>query len=178
MWSLFTKPLMTVVLATFFFVTGLVTSVQATSFNWSYEFGDMTTASGMLEGEIDPGDSNLVHVTGIMGVWTGDPLWEVNTISGIGRVTFDGTFLDMFAKGPMNTQIDLRRIKPVFDLDVAFIVGRNGGIVILDQPFVSERWSLTRKTDPIPEPSTIILFGTGMLGLLAWARRKKTLASS
>ena len=46
--------------------------------------------------------------------------------------------------------------------------------VFESEAFDSSSWALTPITsEPIPEPSTLLLFGTGMLGLFAWARRKK-----
>ena len=178
--SLLTKHLITGALAPLLFVTCLVASVHATSFNWSYVFDNGWSIEGMLEAE------------------RGGP-------SGTGREEL--FFIDSgmaTARNPENEIIfDTVDIRGEFSENLSHVVltasdnstPKGGGFfyrgglfarafldnmevrVASDDP-PNQSFLIIEKTDPIPAPSTLLLFSTGMLGLLAWAHRKKTSGTS
>ena len=173
MFSLINKYVLRGTLAPLLFVTCLLTPAQATSFNWSYEFADGTKAEGMLEGTMDPVGSNVVVVTAMMGTWTGDPFWKVDTVDSASNiVTVNGEFFDLIVdnSGDPGDFLVLDKLRQNLGVAILF---NNDILAVADDPLAPERWSLTAKTLDTPAPWTLMLLGgTGMLGLLAWARRR------
>ena len=175
--SFMNKPVVAATLCSMvLFFTTLVASVHATSFNWSYEFGDMTVASGMLEGDNDPSDSNVVVVTAMMGTWTGDASWTVDTVSPVDNiVTKNGEFFNLIVVNDADPSAQLLSLSKFLNSPGIAALINEGSAAAVDDPMAPERWSLTAKTLDTPATWTLMLFGgTGMLGLLAWARRRDT----
>ena len=176
--------------ATVVFFTCLLASVQATSFVWSYIWKSGGVISGTLAGEIDMSDSNRITVSSIMGRYqpkvgfrrdfsTQDIFPNTLTLDGKGNdftareFIFGGTILRalQFLSGP-GPGSDTA----VFQEAIGIM---NPRVTVFEsETFDRSSWAVTPITsEPIPEPSTLLLFGTGMLGLLAWARRKKQSAT-
>ena len=178
--------LITGAVATVVFFTCLPASVQATSFVWSYIWKTGGIFSGTLKGEIDSGDNNMITVSSIMGRYqpkvgfhrdfsTQDIFPNTLTLDGKGNdftareFLFGGTILRalQFSSGPGPGSDTALFQEAVGIMNPRVTVFEN-------EAFDSSSWAVTPITsEPIPEPSTLLLFGTGMLGLLAWARRKK-----
>lgn len=160
----------------------LLTSVHATGFNFKYTFIDGEVFSGMFEGTFR--DSNVVDITAVFDpVYSGDLslVWASDLNIGA-ETSLDGT-TNRFIVGSGTIG---GFIPPI----ASFGQGLLGNVQINpdDDPFPSPAflqnetyfatsWELTEKptSSPIPEPSTMLLFGTGVLGLIGYARRKRTL---
>ena len=182
------------IIASFVLLSCLASAVQAITYNYSYSWNSGGVLAGMLEGTLRD-DDNTVEVTSIMGSYT----------PGNGPAPFDLTYSDVFATGggPALVTLDGSNFNlftgtSLFRNVEFFIHSGFNSSSLFDPPaptpntgvkveaegisatrngwVASERWSLTEKT-AVPEPSTLLLFGTGMLSLLAWARRQKKLAA-
>ena len=166
-------------LAPFVLLAFFTTLAHAVPMNFSYEWETGGRVDGMLEGDIGA-DGNTVEVSSLMGTYTGgrfdltiikDDFPPGNVVSFNGNVmslsTVGSSFIATVFVLVANDPVDPSR-------SLAFLRSSGGprGTELEEEPFNPDRWHLEQKPEVIPEPSTIILFGTGMLGLLAWGRRR------
>ena len=169
--------------AAFVYFTALATSAHAVSFNFSYEWDTGGKVEGMFVGDIQP-DGNTVSVSEVMATYVGgensrtgptSPIPIVSQMSSsTGRATFDGSFVRFGALAPRDI---LLSVSNNFT-EIIFFPGLFINLEVEGEPFDASRWHLELKPDVIPEPSTIILFGIGMLGLILLTHRKKASAAS
>ena len=172
---LFNQHVIRGTLAPFLLVTCLLTPAHATSFNWSYTWATGTEASGMLVGSESRSDPNIIFIDDIMGGISTFPDVRFITNSTANTVSRDGTnmhanIIDIVSVGGFRGFIIVSAINNIATFS-------RFGQVLESEPYRPNSWRLSEKTDPIPEPTTLMLFGTGMLGLIAWARRKKKAAA-
>ena len=175
--------------ALFVLFTVLATSAHAVSFNFSYEWDTGGKVEGMLVGEIES-DGNTVNVSELMATYVGgensrggptppipifSPRPSPTRTPFSGVATFDGNIISINAFDSTRSNISLLLTNNF--TQVLANPGRNSFEAELG-PFNADGWHLEQKQEVIPEPSTIILFGTGMLVLLAWGCRKKMSATS
>ena len=131
----------------------------------------------MLKAERQAHRPNVFEITSGMGVArdaNGDLFHTYNFVFGIFDLSNLHETAEIFARPTIGDQ------SKVFGYSQRTSQVRISEAHVLqafDSPVELSRLSITEKPDPIPEPSTLLLFGTGMLGLLAWARRKKKLAA-
>ena len=166
--------------ATFVYFSVLATSAHAVPFNFSYEWASGGKVEGMFVGDIAP-DGNTVTVSEVMATYfccensgSGLPIFSRRS-SGAGMATFDGSNVAFGGFDPSRSNTLLRVTNEFTEILIS------PGVHSLEaegEPFDASRWHLEQKQEVIPEPRTIILFGTGMLGLLAWAHRKKNLETT
>ena len=159
-------------LAPLVLLTFLATSANATSFKWSYTFESGEVASGTLKGDISQLSPNIINVTEILGTYSGDPEARYTVLRPLfSTVSISGGFMSLVAYDGV-----------IFsDTAMSFGTGSDSSADIVSQgvdlerdiPFNPEAWTITEENPVIPEPSTIMLFGAGMLGLFAAARYRK-----
>ena len=109
--------------------------------------------------------------------------WNMADGQGAGALAFNFNFnttTETFLVGGLSPGLTGQRWNFMANPGVGFISGNSAQSVNIDGTsfgsvsITLRRLTATRKTaPPIPEPSTFLLFGTGMLGLLGYAARRK-----
>lgn len=127
------------------------------------------TITGAPNGAISEFDSLQGNLTAMSFTIGGDP-FDLTNASSVGQVLFLNGQLDfLFYNGgtidkSVNFSLDILGLTYVFD-DVRNGKGSIGTISVVSDP---------PSTSPIPEPSALLLFGTGALGLAGIVSRKLT----
>ena len=123
------------------------TKKQIVDWYWIFPvFGNVTVPDGGEEGAAGIGVGGLLGSYDLtMGTNSFDVAWQNN---------FSAT-LDLYSNGIIQLKISATDGDFYFDKSTLTVHGDNG-------------------TAPVPEPATMLLFGTGLAGLAAVARRRKT----
>ena len=178
------------VVAPFVLLTCLTSVVQATGYNYSYTWNTGGMLSGMLEGTLQ-GDNNTVVVTSIIGSYTGAaPNFNlvhsgVFWFTGTPFVTLDGSAFDLHSGTNVFQNVEFLITStfnsaqvwnpPSLNINLPPLPVENEGISPgLNGWVAADHWEISE----VPEPTTFMLFGTGMLGLLGWQARRRKQAHS
>ena len=169
------KQVFLIPLAGLLVMSVFVTTVQATSYDWSYTWASGGVLSGLLEGDLQP-DLNTVLVASTSGVsYSSDASLDFGPSQVGAVVTLDGGVGMRFK----NNVVDLGDAgftveNALFTWARISVAGETANREF--ETYDASHWEMTEVTgSPVPEPSTMLLFGTGVLGLIGYRRRRKTL---
>ena len=136
-------------------------SIQDQSGDWYGRYDTTDGLNGSMSKWLDSGDITILHLTGIDSSLT-NLFFYMQDPSDVGAITSVGTstFLHDFSSNIYPGQSD----------GSSFFVGitLNAGETL--NGFGLDDFSTVA---PVPEPTTMLLFGTGLVGLSRFARKKK-----
>ena len=162
----------------------MVNASHAVLFNFEYTFNSNQTLTGMLEGDIQA-DGDTVIVSSVMNVEYSRlpslvfPELNPRTVSIFGDffASFSGNNMFLIASPsgpagtPQNPSWDILNNSPIISPPRVRIVDDASPTPNQQEfeTFATERWSLVDKSaSPVPVPSAFLLFGTGLISLVAW----------
>ena len=95
---------------------------------------------------------------------TTSPQFDVNSTLSVTSVSGDSTFVNDFPKGS-TAEVDFTIANPTSGLTLTDLAGKTAG--------TSESFSFSAgQVTPVPEPGTLALFGSGLIGVAGLIRRK------
>ena len=176
-----TKKFSMIVVLMALYVVGTALVAQAALFNFSYVYDSSgSIIAGMLEGDIQSDMDTVIVSSVTMASINGAPIPTIRVDSAIEliqggpdltpQVSISGNVMDLL------TCDDIL----FCNLGIAFanppIPGFGGAFDFLmntDSTFVTANWLLAEK-NPVPAPSAMLLFGSGLAGLFGWRYRHTT----
>ena len=153
-------------------------AAHADTFDWS-----LTGPSASLGGFPETGSGSLTatlvtgnewEITSITGTLGGSTITGLTNYGGADNLLFpSSTLLDTSGLGvetANGTELDIFSFYAPGSTDIT--PGNNYGEIVSVGGFGVGTFSLTDTTSPVPEPSTLLMLGTGLLGAAGVARRK------
>ncbi len=170
---------------------GLTLSAQAIEFNISWTGSNNYTMTGMFgyndslinTGAIDGSDIDFLMIEGFLnGGSIGT--WDLADGLGVGAYVFNFNFdtdTETFLVGGNSAGLSGQAWNIFANPGFGFGSGntnqaftQNGGVIVPSLlPISQSTLVATQKgTAPIPEPSTMLLLGTGLVGIIAWRKKQ------
>lgn len=147
-------------------------SIQNQSGDWYGRYDTTDGLNGSMNQWLDSGDITLLHLTGIDSALT-NLFFYMQDPSDVGATTNVGvsTFLHDFSSNIYSGQSDGASFFVGITLDAGEILNElSWKISTINDGFGVDNFSTVA---PVPEPATMLLFGTGLIGLSRIARKKK-----
>jgi hypothetical protein len=135
-------------------------NVQALDYFFSFDIGVPDLQLDLLDFRADGGA--LAGATAVLDVfsasdWSGGPLFSTSYVTT--GLEADGNVVTLVVPGGLG---------PIFSARVSFTPSLSGGTADNGTGIDNLEW-----TTPIPEPGTVVLFGSGLLALAAFARKRR-----
>ncbi len=151
---------------------------NALSYNFQYTFSSGNTLTGMLQGTLS---TRLVHVTPFRSEYSGQRKVEFMAEysgQGLGQLTYYP-----FGGSLVSLDGSIMKLLGISDVYTVLLQTEENRAVVYneiprrfeeDEEYDSSRWVLSEKpSSTVPEPSSIFLLGSGIMGLASWQYQKK-----